>query len=144
MFKLTEKTEDIGNFPDGLLLIQGSPWRSTYFRVTSVAGILSISLVAYLLLRHWEALGESSIIGLGIFVGVHLAYQWWRALLYYSKIRELCRMNSGEELGTETAQNAALRIAVGGINTVLFYSFGMALVCLVLIGGLLSRLDGIR
>ena len=71
-------------------------------------------------------------------------YQWWRAFGYYAEIRRLCRMDSGKELGSDTPQNAALRIAVGGINSVLFYSFGMTLVCLILIGWLLGRLDGTR
>ena len=141
---VNKKMNQIGNFPDGIVIIQNSPWHSMYFRVTSSLGAISVLLVAYLLNKHWQTLSQFSIIGLGIFVGAHLIYQWWRALRYHAKIRALCSTSSSENPDAGTPHDAALRIAVGGIDEILFYSFGMTLICLVLIGGFLTRLDGIH
>ncbi len=135
---------NIGNFLDGRTLLVGSPFRSLSFLIASVAGAGSVALAAYLLFRHLQMLTVNAAVLLGVLIGAQLVYQWWRVLRYRSKIRALYLKSSGEDTKEGSPLDIAVRVAVGGLVDVLFFSYGIAFSALVLIGFLLFRLDGLR
>ena len=133
---------DIGNFIDGRGLLTRSPFRSGYFVVASLMAVGCLLASAYIICRYWRAMGVYNAFVLGSLISVEQIYQWWRALRYYAKLRELysgsdVEMREGSPLGI------ALRVAAGGIVDLLFYSYGTILFILILIGVLLGRL-GVR
>jgi hypothetical protein len=58
-------------------------------------------------------------------------------------MRELYSTISEEER-KGAASDLALRVAAGGIVDLLFYSYGMMLFALAIIGFLLTRIDGVK
>src|SRR6266849_6453545 len=117
---------DIGNFIDGRGLLTRSPFRSGYFVVASLMALGGLLANAYMICRYWRAMGVYGAFVLGSLVGVEQIYQWWRALRYYAKLRELysgsdIEMREGSPLGI------ALRVAAGGIVDLLFFSYGTIL-----------------
>jgi len=71
-------------------------------------------------------------------IGIQLIYQWFRALRCRAKIRELYSKGSDADSGL----NVAVFVAARGMIDILFFSYGIALFALILIGLLLSRLEG--
>jgi hypothetical protein len=134
---------DTGNFTDGRGLLTTSPFRSGQFIVTTLVAMGSILVDAYIVYRHWRTAGVYAALILSILIGVQLIYQWLRALRYYAKLRDLY---SGPDEGIRAGSplGVALRIAAGGMINLLFFSFGTILLALILIGVLLTRLDGMR
>jgi len=106
--------------------------------------LASIVLTIYILYRHWHTLSGIDVVVVGGFLGLHSFYQWWRAMRYYSEIQILYSIGSRDEEGKQSPLDDALRVAVGGITDILFYSLGMIFIALGMIGGLLGRIDGIR
>ncbi len=135
---------EFGGLLDGRMFLTNSPFRSWHFLGTSVVGLGILVMDTYILCRHWHTLSLGVIVVLGVFIGVHTIYQWWRALLYYSKIRQLHNMEISQENNDISPQETVLRIAAGGITDILFYSFGMTFIALIIIASTLSHLDGIR
>lgn len=135
---------NLRNFVDGRIFLTGSPFRSVYFVVATVVGLVSAVIDVYLLVRHWQTLNAYIVNALGILIGVQLVYQWVRTLRYYSNIRKLYTVKSEVEAMEGTPLDVALRIATGGLTDMLFYCYGMTLVALITIGVLLTHLDGAR
>lgn len=134
---------DTGNFTDGRGLLTRSPFRSGLFIVTSSVALGSILVDAYIIYRHWRTAGVYAALILSTLIGLQLIYQWLRALRYYAKLRDLYA-GSDEEIRAGSPLGIALRIAAGGMVNLLFFSFGTILLALILIGVLLTRLDGMR
>jgi hypothetical protein len=59
-------------------------------------------------------------------------------------MQELRAKSSTEETKDGSLLDAAARMYVRGMIDLLFYSYGIAIFALILIGLLLSRLDGLR
>jgi hypothetical protein len=129
---------NVGNFA-GRGSSAASPFRSLSFTVVSILGLVAVAINVYLILRHWNTAPVYVVPILGILIGVQLIYQWFRVRQSCSKLRELCSNGSGEESRLE----AAVLLATRGMMDVLFFSYGIAVVALALIGLLLSRLDGL-
>jgi hypothetical protein len=134
---------DTGNFTDGRGLLTRSPFRSGQFIVTSLVALGSILVDGYIIYRHWRTPGVYAALILIVLIGVQLLYQWLRALRYYAKLRDLCS-GSDDEIRACSPLGIALRVAAGGMINLLFFSFGTILLALILIGVLLTRLDGMR
>ena len=134
------KMDKIRGFIDGHIFFENSPFSSRYFRIASFVGLVSVVVDVYLIVEHWHALNIIVTVLLGAQIGVQLIYQWWRTWSYYSKIRKLYSMKSEEEAKEGSPLDLALRIAAGGLTDGLFYSYGMTLVALFIIGILLTRL----
>jgi hypothetical protein len=141
---LVSPLDDIRSFLDGRRFLKDSPFRSGYFWVVSAMGLAAILVDAYILYRHWQSLNVFVAILLGVPIGAQLIYQWLRTLRYYSRVRELYLRKSDEEAQDGSPLDSALRIAAGGLTDLLFYCYGMTLVALILVGALLTRLDGVR
>ena len=135
---------DIGNFMDGRNLLTGSPFRSVYFLIASVAGTACIVVDVYLLYRHRQTLTIYAVLILSTLIGLQSIYQWWRTLRFCSKMRELYSKASEEGMKEGAHLDVALRVAAGGMIDLLFFSYGITFIALILIGFLLSRLDGLR
>jgi hypothetical protein len=103
----------------------------------------AILVDAYIIYRHWRTAGVYAALILSTLIGVQLIYQWLRVLRYYAKLRDLYS-GSDEEIRAGSPLGVALRIAAGGMINLLFFSFGTILLALILIGVLLTRLDGMR
>lgn len=134
---------DTGNFTDGRGLLTKSPFRSGQFIVTSLVALGSILVDAYIVYRHWRSAGVYAALILSALIGVPLIYQWLRALRYYAKLRDLYS-RSDDETRASSPLGMALRVAAGGMINLLFFSFSITLLALILIGVLLTRLDGMR
>jgi len=134
---------EIGNFLDGRGFLMGSPFRSVYFLITSVVGVGCIVVDVYLLYRYRQTLTISAALMLSTLIGLQLIYQWWRVLRYRAKILEAYSKGSEEEVKGGSPLDVALRVAAGGMIDLLFFSYGITLVALILVGFLLSRLDGL-
>jgi len=76
-------------------------------------------------------------------IGAQLVYQWWRVLRYRAKVREIYSKSSNEDVKEGSAFDLATRISARGMIDLLFFSYGVTVFALVLIGALLSRLDGL-
>lgn len=137
-------TEDIRGLVDGQAFLKGSPFHSGYFLIASAIGFISVTIDVYLIIRYWKTLNAYVAIVLGVLIGVQLAYQWWRALRYYSHIRDLYSRRSEDEAKEGTSLDAALRVAAGGLTDILFYCYGMNLVTLILIGAIFKHLEGVK
>ena len=135
---------DTGRFVDGRVLLTGPPLKSWVFATPSVAYLASILLTAYIIVRHWHVLNLNLVSCIAIFVGVHSFYQWIRVRRYYRRMRELYETAVYEQPRDGSSMDIALRTAAGAISDILFYHFGMVLVCLFVIDGLLFRLDGLK
>jgi hypothetical protein len=132
------------SFIDGRKFLSGFPLGSAYFVVVSLVGLAAVVADVYILSRHWHTLGSFGVIILAVLIGVQLIYQWSRTLRYYSRVRELYLRKSDEEAQDGSPLDLALRIAAGGLTDLLFYCYGMTLLALILVGALLTRLDGVR
>lgn len=139
---LVKHTSEMGSVIDGRTSLVGSPFRSIFFCIATIVGFISVSLDAYLVYRYWKFLGANTTIVLAVLIGVQLIYQWLRIWRYNSRIRELYSMRSESEAQEGTPLDVALRISLGGLTDVLFYSYGMTLLALTIIGALLKRLGG--
>jgi hypothetical protein len=135
---------DIGRFIDGRGLLTRSPFKSWLFVNSSVACLGSILLTAYIIVRHWHILNGNLGSCLAIFVGIHSFYQWVRVRRYYRRMQELYEAAVYEQPRDGSSLDIALRTAAGAIIDIVFYHFGMVLVCLFVIDGLLFRLDGLK
>lgn len=136
---------EFGPLLDGRMFLANSPFRSWHFLGISVVGLGILIMDTYVLCRHWQTLPLSDVVALVVFIGVHTIYQWWRALLYYSKIRQLhSSMEISQEGNDMSPQETALRIAAGGVTDILFYSFGMTFIALGILASTLRHLEGIR
>ena len=135
---------NVGNFPAGRGLLMGSPFRSVNFLIASVVAAGAVVVDVYLLYRHWQTLTAYTVMILSALIGVQLIYQWWRVLRCYGRIQELYSKASDEGVNEGANLDAAVRVATGGMTDVLFFSYGIALSALILVGVLLTRLDGLR
>lgn len=132
---------DPTNCIDGNNFMTSSPFRSGYFLFATALGLASAVVDIYLIYRHWHTAPGYVVPILAIPIGLQLLYQWWRILRYRSKIRILCLTGQGDD---KRALDIGTRIAVGGMIDLSFYSNGIAFFALILIGCLLTRLDGLR
>jgi hypothetical protein len=126
---------------DGRRFLTQSPLRSTWFLIPTALGVAALIIDAALLVRYQHLLNVNASIALGALVGAQLIYQWWRTLRYYRKIRELYTTKAGDEAEDGSPLDLALRIAAGGLSDVLFYSYGMALIMLIVTGVLLAHMN---
>jgi F0F1-type ATP synthase assembly protein I len=110
--------------------------RSSSFIAATIAGFVAVLIDGYLIWRYWGKAPNYVALFLGLLIGVQLVYQWLRVVRYCAKIREL----DSESLDQGTPRDAALKLAVGGMLDVLFFSYGIISVALILIGALLARL----
>jgi hypothetical protein len=131
-------SNDIGTFVDGRPFLIGSPFTSIFFCVASGLGLVSVGVLVYVV-YHGSSVPGLSII-LIVLVGLQLVYQWWRALRYYSRVRELYSVKSEIETQDSSPLELALRIATGGLTDLLFYCYGISLTMLVIIGVLLKHI----
>jgi len=135
---------DIGNFLDGRSLPAASPFRSVSFLTASVLGLGSVIIDVYLIYRHWQTAPAYVAPVLGIPIGVQLIYQWWRVLRYRTKIREIYSKGSDGYVKGGSPLDTAAQVGARGMIDLLFFSYGITVVALILIGFLLSRLDGLK
>ena len=135
---------ELRNFLDGRKFLSTTPFRSGYFMVISVSGLLALVANSYVAYRLWLTISTQAGLLLGILVGIQIVYQWWRALRYYNVIRRLYSMRTGSDAAEGSPLDAALRIAIGGLTDILFYSYGTLLVTPIVIGALLRHLERVR
>jgi hypothetical protein len=132
------------SFVDGHSFIVGSPFRSTHFLAASIVGLALVVTDVYLVYRHWQTAPIGIGLTLGILIGVQSLYQWSRALRYRTKIRALCSKGADEVERGGSSIPAGVGVAAGGMIDLLFFSNGIIFFALILIGYLLSRLDGLK
>ena len=125
-----------GSFLDGRRFLAASPFRSLSFVIASIAGLCAVIIDVYLIYRYLNTATVQLALILSISIGVQLIYQWFRVLRYRAKIRDL--YTKGSDDGSHL--DVAVRVAVAGMIDVLFFSYGITIVALILIGFLLSRL----
>lgn len=133
---------DTSPFVDGRTFLITSPFRSGWFVISTVLGLIAVVLDMLIVYRYWHVLSANIIAALAVTIGVELIYQWWRALRYYSKIRSLYLKKAVHEAKEGTDLDLALRIAAGGLANILFYCNGIALVLLALLGVCLRHISG--
>jgi len=121
-----------------------SPFRSMYFLVGSVLVLSALATNVYIIFRHWEILGVSGSLFISAFVGIQALNQWRLALRYRSKLRSLCSEEPPSEFVQKPTPILILQIAEQGLYDLMLFSGGMALFALLIIGGLLTHLDGLR
>jgi hypothetical protein len=136
--------EEIGSYPDGRKLLTASPIWSGSFVAISVSCLALILFTTYIILRHFQTLGFSGTVLLAVFIGVQSFYQWWRAVIYLRKMRVLYATAGFEQSGDGSTLDIVLRLAARSITDLLYYHFGMVIVCLVLSDVLLFRIDGLK
>jgi hypothetical protein len=135
---------ELRNFLDGRKFLSARPFRSGYFVVISITGLLAFVANSYVAYKLWLTISQHAGLLLGILVGLQIVYQWWRALRYYDVIRRLYSMRLKEEAIDGSPLDAALRIALGGLTDILFYCYGTLLVISIVIGALLKHLERVR
>jgi hypothetical protein len=135
----------IGNFHGGRSgFSERSPLRSASFLITSSIGLASVVIDAYLVYRHWYTAPAYVAAILSTPIGAQLIYQWLRVLRDHAKLRELYSKGSVEERKYGSLLDVAARASARGMIDLLFFSYGIAIFALILIGLLLSRLDGLK
>jgi len=132
---------NVSNVVDGG---DSSPLRSVSFLIVSIVGLVSVVIDIYLVYRHWHTAPMYVAFILSTPIGAQLIYQWFRVLRDCAKLRELRAKSSVEETKDGSFLDVAERASVRGMIDQLFYSYGIAIFALILIGLLLSRLDGLR
>ncbi len=135
---------DISNFLGGRNVPARSPFRSASFLLASIVGLGSVVIDAYLIYRHWHTAPAYVAAILSTPIGAQLVYQWFRVLRDRAKLRELYSKGSVEEAEGGSPLDVAARVAARGMIDLLFFSYGIAIFALILIGALLSRLDGLK
>jgi ABC-type amino acid transport system permease subunit len=121
-----------------------SPLRSVSFLIASIVGLVSVVIDVYLIYRHWHTAPLYVAFILSTPIGAQLIYLWFRVLRDWAKLRELRSKSSVEETKDSSLLVFAEHVSVRGMIDQLFYSYGIAIFALILIGLLLSRLDGLR
>jgi hypothetical protein len=121
-----------------------SPFSSVSFWAASVVGLASVVIDIYLVYRHWHTTPIYVAFILSTPIGAQLIYQWFRVLRDCAKLRELRSKSSLEKTKDWSFLDAIERASFRGMFDQLFYSYGIAIFALILIGLLLSRLDGLR
>jgi len=121
-----------------------SPFRSVSFLVVSAVGLGSVVIDIYLVYRHWHTAPAYVAVILSTPIGAQLVYQWFRVVRDCAKLQELRSKSSVEGTTDGSLLHVAARVSVGGMMDLLFFSYGIAIFALILIGLLLSRLDGLR
>jgi hypothetical protein len=104
----------------------------------------AIAIDSYLIYRHWHTAPKYVAFILSTPIGAQLIYQWFRMLRGCTKYRELCASVPTHEKKDETVLEIAGRLFLRETVDQLTYFYGVAIFALVLIGFLLSRLDGLR
>jgi hypothetical protein len=137
----TRRMGSVSNLFDGG---KDSPFRKGTFLFVSAVALGSVVADAYLVYRHMQTTPVYVAVILSTPIGVQLVYQWFRVLLGCAKMQELRAKSSTEEKKDGSLLDAAARMYVRGMIDLLFYSYGIAIFALILIGLLLSRLDGLR
>ena len=132
---------DVRNFVGGG---NNSPFRSVSFWFATVVGLGTVVIDIYLVYRHWHTAPAYVAFILSTPIGAQLIYQWSRVLRDCAKLRELRSKSSVEETKDGSLLDVAERVSVRGMIDLLFYSYGIAIFALILIGLLLTRLDGLR
>ena len=122
----------IGNSIDGRTFLNGSPMRSIYFRIVTVLGLCIVTIDGYILVRYWRIVPAALVSLLGVLIGVQTVYQWWRALYYYRLIRQIYNAEIAKG-GNPESNGAALSIAAKALTDMLFYSFAMILLLLIVV-----------
>ena len=135
---------EVGNFPDGQKLLTGSPLQSGYFLSMSMLGLAALLWDVYLICQYWHSLNMYFIWALIGFIGIQLIYLWLRVVRYFAKLRSLYIPGFYEETKGGSSLDIALRIATGALNEILFYSYGLILCTLILVGVLLGHLYGAK
>jgi hypothetical protein len=136
---------DIGNSLGGRSgFSERSPFRSPSFLIASIVGLGSVVIDAYLVYRHWYTAPAYVAAILSTPIGAQLIYQWFRVLRDQAKLRELYSKGSVEETKDGSLLDVAARVSARGMIDQLFFSYGIAIFALILIGLLLSRLDGLK
>lgn len=136
---------DIGNFLGGHnSFFAKSPFRSVSFLVVSIIGLASLVIDVYLICRHWHTAPAYVAAILSTPIGAQLIYQWLRVLRDRAKLRDLYSKGSVEETKEGSLLDVAARVSARGMIDLLFFSYGTVIFALILIGALLSRLDGLR
>lgn len=136
---------DIGNFLGGRSgFSERSPFRSASFLIASIVGLGSVVIDVYLVYRHWYTTPAYVAVILSTPIGAQLIYQWFRVLRDHAKLRELYSKGSTEETKDGSLLDVAARVSARGMIDLLFFSYGIAIFALILIGLLLSRLDGLK
>lgn len=121
-----------------------SPFRSASFWAASAVGLGCVVIDIYLVYRHWHSAPVYVAFILSTPIGAQLIYQWFRVLRDCARLRELRSKSSVEENKDWSFLDAAERASFKGMIDQLFYFYGIAIFALILIGLLLSRLDGLR
>jgi len=116
---------------------KASPFRPFHFAAAAMLGAAVVVLDIYLICRYFNTAPPYAALILGLPIGIQLIYQWWRALRYRSKLRELYSKDPAQG----SSDDAVIQLAITGIVDMLFYSYGIALFALILVGALLSRLE---
>lgn len=136
--------ETTRNSIDGRIFLAGSPLRSTYFRIVTVVGLCIVTIDVYILARYWRTLPLPLVAVLGALIGAQTIYQWWRALYYYRLIRRLHGTEAANGENAQRSKQTALSVAVAALTDMLFYSFAMVLILLIVIALCLAHLQGTR
>lgn len=126
------------SFIDGRRFLTGSPFRSPHFLVVTALGLGAILLDMLILYRSRHAAHRYSLVLAGALVAIQIIYQWWRTLRHYSRIRSLYTQKLTNEAAEGSPPDLALRAATGALADLLFYSYGIMLILLVLINLLMT------
>ena len=125
---------------DGRIFLAGSPLRSTYFKIVTVIAASIVIIDGYILVRYWRSLPLPVVSGLAVLIGSQTIYQWWRALYYYRRMRQLHATETPKGENSEPTEQTALSVAAAGLTDMLFYSFAMILILMILTAGFLAHL----
>ncbi len=120
----------------GVQNLSGSPFSSASFLAASVLGLTSIVTAAYLTYRLWDTSQTFAALVFAIPMGLQLVYQWCRVLKCRAKIREIYAKDFSA--GIEgSCVDVAVHVALRGLIDLLFFSYGVTMLALILIEFLL-------
>jgi len=131
------------DYIDGFGLLTRSPFRSAAFLTTSFAGLCCIGADTHVVYQHGGSSGMQSVLTLCLLLGVQVVYQWWGALRCLNRMRGLFS-EAHMEAAAGSPLLIALRVAAGGMLSLLFFCYCMVLLELVIVGALISRFDSLK
>ncbi len=112
------------------------PFRQASFAAAAALGLICVAADVHLICRYVNTAPQYVVLTLSFPIGIQLVYQWWRALRYRAKLRELYKASV-----QTSCIDVVVRVAAAGIIDTLFYSYGIAIFALILVGALLHALE---
>jgi hypothetical protein len=125
-----------GRACDGRLFFSRSPLRSARFVGVTGAGLVCIALVVFVLYRGWHRLLFVGVSAIAV-IGYTIVGLWWRSWRCIARIREVYATESMEKAKLGSQMDILLGVAADLATDLLFFSFGIIALLLVLVAVLL-------